>query len=100
MTRSEVSFSTILASLCEGGKVKKMIVVCPYIYCSKESRYCTCMDSASCLSYDKFIKDLTNDLMPFIEEIFSTAKGRENTAITGFSMGGGESLFIGFKHPE
>ena len=40
------------------------------------------------------------DLIPFINENFSAAEGRENTAITGFSMGGRESLFIGITHPE
>ena len=57
--------------------------------------WCTGMDLANCFAYDNFINDLTTDLMPFIEGSFSVAKGRENTAITGFSMGGRESLFIG-----
>ena len=35
-----------------------------------------------------------------IESEFSVAKGRENTAVTGFSMGGRESLFIGFSRPD
>lgn len=62
--------------------------------------YCTKMDLQNSLNYDNFINDLTTDLMPFIEQSFSVAEGRENTAITGFSMGGRELLFIGFSHPE
>ena len=62
--------------------------------------WCTGMDMANCLAYDNFINDLTTDLMPFIESSFSVATGRENTAITGFSMGGRESLFIGFERPD
>ena len=38
--------------------------------------------------------------MPLIEKEYSVATGRENTAITGFSMGGRESLMIGMKHPD
>ena len=44
--------------------------------------------------------DLTTDLMPYIESQFSIKTGRENTAITGFSMGGRESLFIGFTRSD
>ena len=100
MARDVVGLSRILTNLQLDGKAKEMIVVLPYIYCSKENAYVTGMDLKNCLAYDNFINDLTTDLMPFIEKTFSVAKGRENTAITGFSMGGRESLFIGFMHPE
>ena len=100
MARDVVHISTMLTNLISDGKSEEMIVVCPYIYCSKDMPYCTGMDTQNTLNYDNFINDMTTDLMPFIEENFSAAKGRENTAITGFSMGGRESLFIGFSHPE
>ena len=100
MARKIVALSQILTNLQLDGEAEEMIVVLPYIFCSKELPYCTGMDLENCLAYDNFINDLTTDLMPFIEENFSVAKGRENTAITGFSMGGRESLFIGFSHPE
>ncbi|MBO5353995.1 MAG: esterase family protein [Lachnospiraceae bacterium] len=100
MARPVVSISTMLSNLYADGKAEEMIVVLPYIYCSKDMPYCTGMDLTNSLNYDNFINDLTTDLMPFIEGTFSVAKGRENTAITGFSMGGRESLFIGFSHPE
>ncbi len=100
MTRPVVNLSTIYGNLLADGKAEEMIIVMPYIFCDKDMPYCTGMDIANCLAYDNFINDLTTDLMPFIENTFSVAKGRENTAITGFSMGGRESMFIGFKHPE
>lgn len=100
MTRKRVYLSTMLTNLIADGKAKEMIVVCPYIFCDKEMPYCTGMDTDNTLAYDNFINDLTTDLMPFIEEKFSVAKGRENTAITGFSMGARESLYIGFTHPD
>lgn len=100
MARDIVCISAMLSNLYANGEAEEMIVVAPYIYCSKDMPYCTGMDLTNSLNYDNFINDLTTDLMPFIENTFSVAKGRENTAITGFSMGGRESLFIGFQHPE
>ena len=38
--------------------------------------------------------------MPYIEKTYSVKTGRENTAITGFSMGGRESLLIGMQRPD
>ena len=92
--------SRILTNLQQSGEAEEMIVVLPYIYCSKDMPYVTAMDLENCLNYDNFINDLVTDLMPYIEENFSVAKGRENTAITGFSMGGREALFIGFTRPD
>ena len=100
MARSVVGINTMLTNLYADGEAEEMIVVLPYIYCSKDMPYCTGMDLQNSLNYDNFINDLATDLMPFIESTFSVATGRENTAITGFSMGGRESLFIGFSHPE
>lgn len=100
MAMPVVGISTMLTNLCADGKAEEMIIVLPYIYCSRDMPSCTGMDLKNSLNYDNFINDLTADLMPFIESTFSATKGRENTAITGFSMGGRESLFIGFTHPE
>ena len=38
--------------------------------------------------------------MAWLKKNFSILEGRENTAITGFSMGGREALAIGLAHPE
>ncbi len=100
MAENEVHIPEMLTNLISDGEAKEMIVVLPYIYCSKDMQYCTGMDTQNTLNYDNFINDMMTDLMPFIEENFSVAKGRENAAITGFSMGGRESLFIGVSHPE
>ncbi len=95
-----VALNHILTNLWLDGKAEEMIVVLPYIFCSKEMPTCTGMNIENCYAYDNFINDLMTDLMPFIESRFSVATGRENTAITGFSMGGRESLFISARHPE
>ncbi len=96
----EMGLQTILGNLTAAGEAKKMIVVFPYIYTSKTMPYCTAMDLENSLNYDNFIHDLTTDLIPFIESTFSVAKGREHRAISGFSMGGRESLFIGITRSD
>ena len=100
MAEEMVELKKILSNLINQGEARDMIVVMPYIFCSPEMEVCTGMDLQNSLCYDNFVNDLITDLMPFIEEKFSVATGRENTAITGFSMGGRESLFIGITHPE
>ena len=77
-----------------------MIVVFPYIYSSATQANCSAMDDANNAAYDNFINDLIKDLMPHIEKTYSVKTGRDNTAITGFSMGGRESLLIGTKRPD
>ncbi len=90
----------MLGNLISTGDAEKMIVVFPYIYTSKTQEACSGLDLANSLNYDNFINDLTTDLMPYINSNFSVKTGRENTAITGFSMGGRESLFIGLTRSD
>ncbi len=97
MTRPVVGVQTMLGNLVASGEAQKMIIVFPYIYTSKTMPYVTGMDWQNNQNYDNFIYDLNADLMPYIEANFSVATGRENTAISGFSMGGRESLYIGMK---
>jgi enterochelin esterase-like enzyme len=47
-----------------------------------------------------FEDDLLNDVIPFVEKNYRIKPGRENRAITGLSMGGGQSLTIGLTHLE
>ncbi len=97
MTRPVVGVQTMLGNLVASGEAQKMIIVFPYIYTSKNMPYVTGMDAVNNQNYDNFIYDLNADLMPYIEKNFAAATGRENTAISGFSMGGRESLYIGMK---
>lgn len=90
----------IIGNAIAEGAAKDMIVVFPYIYSSATQADCTAMDDANNAAYDNFINDLTKDLMPYIESHYSVKTGRDNTAITGFSMGGRESLLIGMKRPD
>ncbi len=100
MAQGSVGLVQMLGNLNESKEAEEMIIVLPYIYCSKDMPVCTGMDLENSLNYDNFINDLTTDLMPFVENNFSVAKGRKNTAITGFSMGGRESMFIGITRSD
>ena len=90
----------IIGNAIASGEAEDMIVVFPYIYASETQPACSGMDDFNNSAYDNFINELTNDLMPYVESHYSVKTGRENTALTGFSMGGRESLYISMKKPE
>jgi enterochelin esterase-like enzyme len=90
----------IIGNAIADGEAEDMIVVFPYIYSSTKNDTCTGMNDENNAAYDNFINDLTRDLMPYIEKNYSVKTGRDNTAITGFSMGGRESLLIGLQRSD
>lgn len=47
-----------------------------------------------------FEKYLLEDVIPTVEAKYRVAPGRQNRAIAGLSMGGGQSLRIGLGHPD
>jgi enterochelin esterase-like enzyme len=51
-------------------------------------------------AFATFEKDLLNDLIPYIEKNYPVKKDRENRAIAGLSMGGGQSLNFGLGNLE
>lgn len=88
----------IIGNLIDSGEAKEMIVVMPNVR-ARENDAGNPSDMytlANFQAFDNFINDLSNDLMPYIEANYSVATGTENTAIAGLSMGGRESLYIGF----
>ena len=56
--------------------------------------------NTSTFNLEAFSKDLLNDVIPLIESTYRVKANRENRAIIGLSMGGGQSLAIGLKHRE
>jgi enterochelin esterase-like enzyme len=53
---------------------------------------------ATAPAFETFEKDLLNDVIPCIESKYSVKKNRENRAVAGLSMGGGQSLNFGLGH--
>ena len=49
-------------------------------------------------AFETFEFDLLNDLIPFIDSNYSVLTGRENRAVAGLSIGGGQALNFGLAH--
>jgi enterochelin esterase-like enzyme len=77
-------------------KIEPMIVVMPNGRAMKDDRAVgNIFDSVKVQAFETFEKDLLNDLIPFIEKTYPVYQNRENRAIAGLSMGGGQSLNFG-----
>jgi enterochelin esterase-like enzyme len=86
----------ILDNLYAQGKLTPMIVVLPNGRAMKDDRATgDIMAKDKVEAFATFEKDLLNDLIPFIEKKYPVKKDRENRAIAGLSMGGGQSLNFG-----
>jgi enterochelin esterase-like enzyme len=87
----------ILDNLYADKKAVPIIIVMPNGRAMKDDRATgNIMEPDKVQAFATFEKDLINDLIPFIEKKYSVLKTRENRAIAGLSMGGGQSLNIGF----
>lgn len=86
----------ILDNLYADGKLQPMIVVMPNGRAMKDDRAIgNVFERDKVEAFANFEKDLLNDLIPFVEKSFPVLKDRENRAIAGLSMGGGQSLNFG-----
>jgi len=86
----------ILDNLYATNKVEPMIVVMPNGRAMKDDRATgNIFGPEKVEAFATFEKDLLNDLIPYIEKNFPVIANRENRAIAGLSMGGGQSLNFG-----
>lgn len=86
----------ILDNLYAQKKLTPMIVVMPNGRAMKDDRATgNIFDSLKVQAFSTFEKDLLNDLIPHIERKYPVNKDREQRAIAGLSMGGGQSLNFG-----
>lgn len=100
LTDKDIDLREIVGNLIADGKAKEMIVVVPNIYATSDPDQKPEFNSEAILPYNNFINELVNDIMPFIENNYSIATGRDNQAIIGFSMGGRQTLNIGLRRPD
>ncbi|MBR6616909.1 MAG: carbohydrate binding domain-containing protein, partial [Oscillospiraceae bacterium] len=100
MLDGSMKIRDMAGNLVKSGEAKKMIIVYTSMFTSKTLDQCTGFTLENTIAYDDFLYDLTESLMPYMESNYSVATGRENTAITGFSMGGREALYIGVSRPD
>ena len=80
----------ILDNLIAQGRAKKMIIVMLDGHAT--------MDRGT--NNASFERDLIEDAMPFVVANYRTREDAAHRAIIGLSMGGGQSLTIGLKHPD
>ena len=89
----------ILDNLYAEKKLTPMIVVMPNGRAMPDDRAGgNIFDSVKVQAFSNFEKDLLNDLIPFIESHYPVIKNRENRALAGLSMGGGQALNFGLAH--
>jgi len=93
-----MKIQTMLGNLIAAGEAEKMIVVFPQMFTSSTATPAFTAESSR--AYDAIREDIENSIMPYLEENYSVKTGRENTAITGFSMGGREALYTGITHSD
>ena len=86
----------ILDNLYADGKLEPMIVVMPNGRAMKDDRAVgNIFAEDKVAAFANFENDLLNDLIPFIEKKFKVYKDKEHRAISGLSMGGGQTLNFG-----
>jgi enterochelin esterase-like enzyme len=86
----------ILDNLLAENKAVPMIVVMPYGHAVPFGS----PREAQAKNTALFEEYLLKDVMPLVESKYRVAPGRQKRAIAGLSMGGGQSLSIGFNHLE
>lgn len=92
----------ILDNLIAQGKAKPMIVVMPLGYGAPRivARHSPGFHDPALVqeNLEKFTESLLTEVMPRVEKDYRVLTDRDHTAITGLSMGGGESLYTGLNH--
>jgi len=86
----------ILDNLYAEGKFKPMLVVMPNGRALKDDRAIgNIYDKEKVAGFANFEQDLLTDLIPYVEKHYPALTNRENRALAGLSMGGGQSLNFG-----
>ncbi|HEY1174244.1 MAG TPA: alpha/beta hydrolase-fold protein [Verrucomicrobiae bacterium] len=84
----------LLDNLIADGKAQPMIIVMPNGRAQKNDRAEGNVFAAA-PAFAVFERDLLDDVIPFIESRYSVNPDREQRALAGLSMGGGQSLNFG-----
>lgn len=87
----------ILDNLLADRKALPMIIVMPNGRAQADDRAGS-NPMATAPAFGRFDQDLLGSLIPFIESKYSVKRDRENRALAGLSMGGGQSLNFGLAH--
>ena len=91
--------NVIMDNLYADKKAKDMIIVMPNGRAQKDDRAVGNVYAGSA-AFANFEYDLLNDLIPYIESHYKVLPGKQNRAVAGLSMGGGQSLNFGLGHMD
>ena len=89
----------ILDNLIAAGKAKPMIVVMPAGH-TRSFTFGQPLPPGVTGSKDMFLDEFAQDIVPTVEHQYRALTGRQNRAIAGLSMGGGQSLNLLLAHPD
>ena len=92
------SADVILDNLAADKKIVPMLVVMPNGFAGKGGKGGKGGGGKSGGGNDAFEKDVLGDIIPYVESHYPVKANRENRAIVGLSMGGGQALRIGLKN--
>jgi enterochelin esterase-like enzyme len=88
--------NVLLDNLIADGKATPMIIVMPNGRAQVNDRADAGMGAAA--AFATFERDLLDDVIPAIESRYSASSNREDRALAGLSMGGGQTLNFGLAH--
>ncbi|MDQ6700940.1 MAG: alpha/beta hydrolase-fold protein [Acidobacteriota bacterium] len=83
----------ILDNLIAGNKAKPMVIVMPAGHAAPFGQ-----TGAQQRNTELFEQYLLKEVIPLVEAKYRIAAGRQNRAIAGLSMGGGQTINVGFSH--
>ena len=84
----------IMDNLLAQKKVKPMLVVMPNGSMPRAANAPAGAPGGGAAAQDRFASELLKDIIPYVEKNYRVLANRENRAITGLSMGGGQTLRV------
>lgn len=90
--------NVVADNLIADGKAVPMLIVMPDGHATVPTKEGEDPMAARARTNSAFENDLLGDVIPLIEANYRVQTDREHRAITGLSMGGGQSLGVGLKH--
>jgi enterochelin esterase family protein len=89
----------ILDNLLADKKARPMLIVMPNGSLPRPATFPTDPEAKMAFQ-DRFTNELLKDIVPVVEKTFRVQTGRDNRAIAGLSMGGGQTLRVATTHPD
>jgi enterochelin esterase-like enzyme len=91
----------ILDNLIAGGKAKPMIMVntLGYGIADPGNHFNDIIPNPND-NFGKYTASLLNEVIPLVDKGYPTIKTRDGRALSGLSMGGAETFYVGFNHVD